>query len=629
MLNCKITTITIVFILALVNPSFSLAAVPASNAKKEYSSAKTCMKTLYSSHSKKKWRSNWEKCIKRFKKIVERSAATVYVDDSIFFTAKLYHGLYKYSNKKSDLKKAKNEYKKLLVKFPKSPLAKKTRIELASIEKKLGKKKKTYSSPLPSRASNTDAKKSYSAAKSCMKSLYSSPKKRKWRSNWGKCIKRFKNVVKISENTVYVDDSIFFTAKLYHGLYKYSNKKSDLKKAQNEYEKLLAKFPRSPLAKKTKNELASIEKKLGKKKQKSAATRKTHIKKIRYWSHADFTRVVIDTTSKTRYKSYSSKSPNRILLDIFNADIRAKKKSFSIQDGIVQKVSAYYLKNDSVRIKLDLNKPASFKVMPFSNPDRLVIDISHQPTQPQKVALTPQSSKEPGKIRLAQQLGMNIRKIVIDPGHGGKDPGAIGKSGIMEKDIVLDISRHLRNLIQSKLSSEVVMTRDRDVYVPLEKRTVIANAQKADLFISIHANSSTQAKANGLEVYLLGQSSDKKAMRTAARENSTSEMAMSDLETILNDLLISNKVNESLEFAHMTKNSLVNKLSDYKIKDKGVKRAPFYVLMNAAMPSILVEVSFISNPKEEKLLQNSKYRRKIAEAIFKGIENYIASLKLN
>jgi N-acetylmuramoyl-L-alanine amidase len=227
-------------------------------------------------------------------------------------------------------------------------------------------------------------------------------------------------------------------------------------------------------------------------------------------------------------------------------------------------------------------------------------------------------------------LGLGINTIVIDPGHGGKDPGAIGKSGLMEKDVVLDIALKLRNLLEKQLSKRVILTRESDVFIPLDERTLIANAKKADLFISIHTNSSPKKKTRGVEIYLVGQSTDRTAMATAARENSASERAMSDLEVILNDLLENTKIDESLELAHTTRRSFLKTVGAHynHTVDLGVKRAPFYVLINANMPSILAEVAFISNPTEEQRLSNETYRQRIAEALFEGIRDYIASIKV-
>jgi N-acetylmuramoyl-L-alanine amidase len=216
--------------------------------------------------------------------------------------------------------------------------------------------------------------------------------------------------------------------------------------------------------------------------------------------------------------------------------------------------------------------------------------------------------------------------VVIDAGHGGKDSGASGPSGLMEKDVVLDIARRLRELMQQDLQWRVTLTRDTDVFIPLEERTAIANAKAADLFVSIHANSAERADAHGIETYFLDLASDEQSMRVAARENATTVSKVSDLQVILRDLQMTSKRNESSLLAGSVQQAMVQAPNGGKNgRDLGVKHAPFLVLMGAEMPSILVETGFVSNPGEERKLADPKYRTQAARAIFEGIKEYLAT----
>jgi N-acetylmuramoyl-L-alanine amidase len=227
---------------------------------------------------------------------------------------------------------------------------------------------------------------------------------------------------------------------------------------------------------------------------------------------------------------------------------------------------------------------------------------------------------------LATQLALKVRRIVVDPGHGGKDYGAPGyQKGVHEKDVVLAISKKLAVKLKKELGCEVIMTRTTDKYMTLEERTAIANTQNADLFISVHTNSHTDKRAYGIETYTLNLATDNDAILVAARENATSEMNISDLDSILDSLLHNVKVNESSRLANHVQSSVCSGLSkDYsKIKDKKVKQAPFYVLMGAQMPAILVETSFISNKTECSRLVDEKYQDAVAESITEGVKIYI------
>ncbi len=347
---------------------------------------------------------------------------------------------------------------------------------------------------------------------------------------------------------------------------------------------------------------------------------------IRYWKDPNYTRIVIDLSSTATYHNKYLPNPDRLFIDIHNTAIAKGINPIQIGDGVVTQVRAGQHDKETVRVVIDLSARAEYKILPLTSPDRLVIDINRE------TAVSESETSGKTETEKDKDDNKNIiinQTIVIDPGHGGKDPGAMGKGGLKEKDIVLDVGLRLRKLVKDKLGVNVIMTRETDVFIPLEERTAIANTKGADLFVSVHANSSRRAGARGVETYLLGRATDRDAMATAERENSASEKSLNALQLILTDLMNTAKKDESLRLAHYVQENMIGHLeSRYKVTDLGVKQAPFYVLVNARMPSILAEISFISNPEEERLLSDGDHRQEIAEAILSGIKKYIQATPL-
>jgi N-acetylmuramoyl-L-alanine amidase len=230
---------------------------------------------------------------------------------------------------------------------------------------------------------------------------------------------------------------------------------------------------------------------------------------------------------------------------------------------------------------------------------------------------------------LTRALGLKIGRIVIDAGHGGHDTGTIGPTGLMEKDLCLDVALRLGKIIQQRLpGADVVYTRSDDTFIPLEERTHIANEARADLFISIHANSSHDHQARGIETYYLNLKGSPDAMEVASRENATASESIHDLEDIVKKIARSEKIDESREFASDIQDSLAKRIQkQYKpVKDRGVRKAPFVVLIGADMPSILTEISFLSNPADEQLLKKPDHRQRVAEGLYQGVASYLQSL---
>lgn len=233
-----------------------------------------------------------------------------------------------------------------------------------------------------------------------------------------------------------------------------------------------------------------------------------------------------------------------------------------------------------------------------------------------------------GERSLIRALGLKIGKIVIDAGHGGHDTGTIGPNGLQEKDLVLDVALKLGKMLEDRLGAEVVYTRDDDTFIPLETRTAIANKERADLFISVHANSSDDPSARGVETYYLNFTSSKDALEVAARENAVSEKSIHELQDLVKKIALKEKIEESREFAIDVQRSLYTGLSNKSpgLRDRGVKKAPFIVLIGANMPSILAEISFVSNPPDEKKLKTNDYRQRVAESLYKGVSKYVSGL---
>ncbi len=233
-----------------------------------------------------------------------------------------------------------------------------------------------------------------------------------------------------------------------------------------------------------------------------------------------------------------------------------------------------------------------------------------------------------GDRSLTRALGLKIGKIVIDAGHGGHDTGTIGPDGLMEKDVVLDVAKRLGRLLESRLGAEVVYTRRDDTFIPLETRTAIANRERADLFISIHANSSRDAEARGVETYYLNFTSSPEALEVAARENAVSEKSIHELQDLVKKIALKEKIDESREFAGDVQESLYGGLAPENagVRNRGIKKAPFIVLIGANMPSILAEISFVSNPIDERRMETSEHRQRIAESLYRGVSKYVHGL---
>ncbi|HJU04739.1 MAG TPA: N-acetylmuramoyl-L-alanine amidase [Nitrospiraceae bacterium] len=361
-----------------------------------------------------------------------------------------------------------------------------------------------------------------------------------------------------------------------------------------------------------------------------SATIPTIVQDVRVMPYQDHTRLVFDLQRSVTFTQNRHTKPDRVVIRLHNSLLgkaalaRLNDEDFPTEVMITQ---TNHSVPQAVLIALDLDAISDYKLLPLSRPTRLVVDLfSRQPREEDPAPVQP----EPAANSLApkspqRKIRTDINVVVIDAGHGGKDPGAIGRGGSAEKDITLQVGLMLRDLITQRLGTRVLMTRDRDVFVELEDRAKFANSNNADLFISIHVNAHPQRTTKGLEVYHFGEASDPRALAVAARENGTPiEEAGAGVPAILASLLTTKKMEESLELAWTTKQALVAHLdTHYDVVDHGVKTGPFYVLRFTAMPSILAEIAFISNPTEERLMRGPAFLARIAEGIFEGVKAFI------
>ena len=368
------------------------------------------------------------------------------------------------------------------------------------------------------------------------------------------------------------------------------------------------------------------------------------VTELKHWSTPDYTRVSIALEHEVRFESH--KIPGRLYLDINGAKVTPGIKDLNIGDGLLKSVRIAQFRASTVRVVLDLDSIKDYKIFTFADPFRIIVDVKgerRQEISSGKTEVIESAKPEPAPVEKAKPVDKpkpaekakqpfkpgKIRRIVVDPGHGGHDPGAMSPTGTREKDIVLQIGLKLSQKIREELGIDVVMTRSTDVFIELQERTAIANKVGADLFVSIHANASLNRAASGIETYYLNLAKTEKAAQLAAKENGTTLEKVSVLQAVLFDLMANYKLNDSAHLADEVQKALHKKAqTGYPtVKNLGVKQGPFYVLVGATMPSILVETAFVSNERDEVKLKDPGYQDLTAEGILTGIKGYIASLK--
>lgn len=503
------------------------------------------------------------------------------------------------------------------------------------------------------------------------------------RSNWLRASQALQRLQRENPAHEAAPRSLYLLGSLHHQLYRRDQNQLDLAEAITYFQDLQAKYPRHYLADDALFYLANIllhdrkeperaertlsrivtlyptgdmaasARRLLRELRSSPAAEPTaggpaQVLPVRHWSSDSYTRVVIETTEPLSFRSHilaNGDDSRRLYVDLSGSRLSPQITGTEtpIGDGLLKRVRMAQHTPDTVRVVLDTQaRIDDYKIFSLDNPFRVVIDLLGQPAPapvrvfqpPHPPKISPSRVATPGTpappLSLVQQLGLGIRRVVIDPGHGGRDPGAISATGIKEKDVTLRVAKLLAAALQQRLGAEVILTRDRDIFLPLEERTAIANSRDADLFISIHVNSAPSRGARGVETYVLDMmASDEEAMRVAARENASSARSFSDLQNIVHQLLNNTKLQESVHLANFVQETMVDSLRHThggRIKDRGVRRAPFVVLIGARMPALLVEVGFLSNPDEERLLANEQYLEQLVRGIADGVRQYATNL---
>jgi N-acetylmuramoyl-L-alanine amidase len=351
---------------------------------------------------------------------------------------------------------------------------------------------------------------------------------------------------------------------------------------------------------------------------------------IRYHTHQNFTRIVLDIGELREYSSGDLRAPDRIYVDVLQARLNPllHNQGYPVKTDYLSQIRIAQKSPSTVRMTadIDFSRVESYRVYHIFDPFRLVIDITPRRGQPSAVT-TPPDPLATG-YSMARQLGLGVRTVIIDPGHGGRDPGAIGKSGLKEKDVALEIAQELKNLLSRNKDLQVILTRESDVYIRVEDRPVIANQKAGDIFVSIHVNASRNEKREGIETFYLNISPDPAVNELAARENATSTKNIGQMRGIIQQIVQNSKIYESRGLAERIQKHLVQTLakSYNPVRDLGTKGGPFWVLIGGDMPSVLVEVSHLSHPREEARLKTPQYRQAIARGIHAGILDYIQSL---
>lgn len=611
--------ITICFILLFLTPVHAAKSALST----QYSRAVRDMNSFMDSESKKKHRSAWDKHINAFLAIAEKNPKSSLADDALLKAGEGYLDLYAYSRKEKDVDRAVGLLEKVVTRYPKSNTADKAMFRLGEISF-------SYRQDLPS------------------------------------ALNEFQKFIKKYPKSPLVKDARKQVQKLSVQMEQDKETRHTSKKAKSgEREKKRT----TVIAKEPSDESSDTDSSMNDAASETPTIRGlSHVKSVRHWSNDAYTRVVIDLDNQVTIDKSRLYNPDRLYFDIHNArlDSSLEKKPLQINDGILKSARVGQFTGDTVRLVLDLDAFQTYQVFPMENPHRLVIDVVakggtapmieepapatvqtegkpaepvDQNTKTEKGKKQPKPSwtlrnwakapaSPPDTPSLARQLGLGVRRIVIDAGHGGNDPGAVGPTGLREKDVVLDIAMRLAKLVKAEITEDVTLTRKDDTFIPLEERTAIANKHKADLFVSIHANASRNKHTRGVETYLLNLTSNKDAMEVAARENQASMKTMGDLGGVLKDIMKTTKKDESLHLAHHVQKQLVDTLDTKHggSMNLGVKEAPFWVLIGAQMPSVLTEVGFMSNEDEEERLASAEYRQQIAEALLKGIRQYVDSV---
>ncbi len=469
------------------------------------------------------------------------------------------------------------------------------------------------------------------------------------RKYWVKAIEEYRFLRREYPYSRYRDSALFNIAQIQHVHLK------DWKAALASYQAVRKAYPRSRYAAKGRIAIQQISKERAavRKPKRAPPKHRVQVRNIRYWNTKDYTRVVVDLDEKVRFQDARLNNPDRIFFDLFNSELSPvlSGKTFTMEEGLLKRLRVAENRSGVTRVVLEVKNAQDYSVFTLPNPFRLVVDIrapnasttakkNRKPSPapaggktemaggvpPQPVS--PPKPTRDGNLTNIRALGLKMRRIAIDPGHGGYDTGTVGATGLMEKDLVLDVAQRLGRMLQKQLGAEVVYTREDDTYVPLENRIALANEKQVDLFISIHANSSRNRGVRGVETFYLNFTSDPAVLELASRENALSQKSVHELQDLVRQITRNEKISESRELAREIQRHLHGQLrkSSRHIINRGVKRAPFVVLIGGNMPSVLTEIAFLSNRTDEKILKSATGRQKVAEGLYAGVSQYMENL---
>lgn len=567
--------------LVFLSPSISLA----DSAKQRYLQADSCYKQLKNSKTRWKKATEWLNCIKKYENIYKVYPNSSWAPAGMYRAADLYLTLSRLSGRNSYKEQALDLLTRVRNKYPKSAYA--------------------------SRAKTLTAKHFHSAKSKPVKTV------KKVTRNTSKTKRHLQSLKSRTKKPVLILKS---------------NRQYELSQAKLTAPKPAPPKPKTPAPPATTYQLPKGD---------------TTVTDLRFWSNPEYTRIVVNADAERSYAHrLLKKDPEigkpfqRLYVDIEQSRLGQKvPEHTTINDNLLQQARAGQYLPHTVRVVVDIKSFENYKIFSLKDPFRIVIDVWGKGSNgsPVNIPDTSVASKKTTKTKqystdnlkssdIARQLALGVRKIVIDPGHGGSDPGAPGYyKNVWEKDIVLKIAKKLAVRLRDVLKCTVVLTRSTDRKLTLEERTAIANTQRADLFISLHCNAAKNRKLSGIETYILNLATDEQAIAVAARENATSEKNISDLEYILSDLMKHAKIEESTRLANVVHTAFVGNMKKKysRINNLGVKRAPFYVLLGARMPSILIETSFLSNKEECKRLMSDAYQTHISNSIALGVQKYI------
>ncbi|OQX23952.1 MAG: hypothetical protein BWK80_23370 [Desulfobacteraceae bacterium IS3] len=588
----------------------------AGTAEEQYYKTETLYRKFLQDVQKTKYRENWLYYIEEFRKAYNLDTSGSLAATALYMSGELYWELYKRSVKNSDKKEAIDAFERVAKNFPQS-IYKRKADEVLQI---LSGAKKDSASPGASAGKDEDKKETPKTAPAPV-------------------------------NTEAEKVSLKSSSQVKHIVRRelFRNSKSAYKASLSAKTDTGYKQPAPPETPKNIPPPAVTLARAG---------ANTNITGLRYWSNPSYTRIVVDADRDTGYiynliKKDAANKSHRLCIDFKNSRLGKNVQSFiPINDDLLTTARAGDYESGMVRVVIDIKSFKTYKIFSLKNPFRTIVDVwgdvpaqatastanrtnqissalspIQMPPPPTSKPEPPPAKIPPGHgVELHKQLALGIRRIVIDPGHGGHDGGAPGYyKHVHEKDVVLAIGKLLAEKVRRELGCEAILTRSTDRFLSLEERTAIANTKNADLFISIHTNAHTDHSAYGIETYFLNLATDEDSIRVAARENATTRKNISDLQKILSDLMRNSKINESSRLAAYVQRTMYSQINSVygRVKNKGVKQAPFYVLLGAQMPSILIETSFISNKRECERLTDPGYQGQLCDAIIKGIRRYI------